>query len=313
MNGFYEKIIIIILLFTGFVMLFAWMKKMRILSKVMTDTKENLRDAAEKRANINRQKLRDLDNGSSFWKKLEENLCYSGIKSKFTFLTAEVFIAVNICLAALLFVIFLAYSGVAAATAAVAVFVVSEVLAFRTARMKLTKSVNENLMKFLDFLGSYSITSGELTAVLGQIGRYMDEPLKTVLEECCYEAQTTGDTGTALLAMAEKIEHPQFKELVRNMEINIRYCADFSVLVSGSRRGMRDYMRTAQERRGMLREAAINMALLLIMSVFSLIIVDGLIDDSIWHILLYSIPGHVSLAIMVLVICLFAGQIMKNN
>jgi hypothetical protein len=76
---------------------------------------------------------------------------------------------------------------------------------------------------------------------------------------------------------------------------------------------MRDYMRTSQERKGMLREAGINMALLLIMSVFSLLIVDSMIDDSIWHILFYSMPGHVALIITVLVIGLFAGQIMKSN
>jgi Flp pilus assembly protein TadB len=313
LNAFYEKILIAILLFTGFATLFIWMKKMRIVSRIMTDTKENLREAAEKRESISRKKLGNYDTDSSVWKRLDKNLCYSGIKSKYPFITAEVFLTMNICMAALLAVFFLAYGGVAAAVAAVAVFMISEVLALRIARMRMNNRVNENLMKFLDFLGNYSITSGELTAVLGQIGKYMDEPLKNVLEECCYEAQTTGDTGTALLAMAEKIEHPQFKELVRNMEINIRYCADFSVLVSGSRRSMRDYMRTSQERKGMLREAGINMALLLIMSVFSLLIVDGMIDDSIWHILFYSMPGHVALIITVLVIGLFAGQIMKSN
>lgn len=116
----------------------------------------------------------------------------------------------------------------------------------------------------------------------------------------------------ALLAMAEKIEHPQFRELARNMEINVRYCADFSALVSGSRRSMRDYLKTSQERKNMLREAAVNMALLLIMSGFSLVIVDGLIQRSIWDILIYSIPGRIALTILVIIICFFMANIYKN-
>lgn len=83
----------------------------------------------------------------------------------------------------------------------------------------------------------------------------------------------------ALLAMAERIEHPKFKELARNMEVSVRYCADFSVLVNSSRRSLREYLRVAQERRGMLREGAINLALLAGMSVVVLLIVGSFTES----------------------------------
>lgn len=107
--------------------------------------------------------------------------------------------------------------------------------------------------------------------------------MKSALDACCYEAATTGDVGMALLAMAERIEHPKFKELARNMEVSVRYCADFSVLVNSSRRSLREYLRVAQERRGMLREGAINLALLAGMSVIVLLIV-GSFTESGWGI-----------------------------
>lgn len=77
----------------------------------------------------------------------------------------------------------------------------------------------------------------------------------------------------ALLSMAERVEHPKFKELARNMEVSVRYCADFSALVNGSRRSLREYLRVAQERRSMLREGAVNLALLAGMSAVVLLIV----------------------------------------
>jgi len=150
-----------------------------------------------------------------------------------------------------------------------------EMILLKTFRFLEYRSVNDNILKCLNFLGNYSLTAGEITGVLGQVSKYMEEPLKGVMEECAYEAQMTGNSSTALLAMAEKVEHPKFKELARNLEISIRYMADLTTLVDSSRRSVREYLRTEEERKGMLREAAINMGLLAAMSVFALMTEDA--------------------------------------
>lgn len=289
------------------------MKKARVLHRLLMSTRESMRDAEEKRLIWNRRKLLSAEKTKLWWTRVERNLCYSGLKARFPAVTAEVLIALNLCAAAVIFSAMICLTGAMTACIAVVLCFMLEVAAFRAKRMKNMRSVNDSLLKFLDFLASYSITSGELTGILGQIGRYMEEPLRSALEDCCYEAQTTGDTGMALLSMAEKIEHPQFKELARNMEINVRYCADFSSLVSGSRRSMRDYLKTSQERKNMLREAAVNMALLLILSALSLVIVDGLIQRSIWDILTDSIPGRIALGILTCIMCFFLGQVYRNE
>ena len=130
-----------------------------------------------------------------------------------------------------------------------------EYLFLSTLRAEELRVTNENLLKCLNFLGNYSLTAGEITMVLGQVSRYVEEPLKGALEECAYEAQTTGDSSLALLSMAERIEHPKIKELARNLEISIRYMADLTTLVDSSRRSAREYLRMEEERKGMLREA----------------------------------------------------------
>jgi len=117
----------------------------------------------------------------------------------------------------------------------------------------------------------------------------------------------------ALLTMAEKVEHPQFKELARNMEVSVRYCADFTAFVDSSRRSVREYLRLGEERKGMLREAVINMALLLGMSVFALVTVDKLLEVSIWRILFHTVPGYIVLGILVFIMLLLTGQLYKMN
>ena len=184
-----------------------------------------------------------------------------------------------------------------------------EMILLNTFRFLEYRSVNDNILKCLNFLGNYSLTAGEITGVLGQVSKYMEEPLKGVMEECAYEAQMTGNSSTALLAMAEKVEHPKFKELARNLEISIRYMADLTTLVDSSRRSVREYLRTEEERKGMLREAAINMGLLAAMSVFALMTVDRLIDVSVWKIVTDTLPGHLALGIYGIIFGLFLRKV----
>ena len=64
-----------------------------------------------------------------------------------------------------------------------------------------------------------------------------------------------------------------------------------------------------EERKGMLREAGINMALLLGMSVFALLTVDRLIDVSVWKIVSGTLPGHLAAGIYGLIFFLFLRKL----
>ena len=185
----------------------------------------------------------------------------------------------------------------------------AEYLILSTMRAGELKSVNDNLLKCLNFLGNYSLTAGEITMVLGQVRKYVEEPLKGALEECAYEAQTTGDSSLALLSLAERIEHPKVKQLARNLEISIRYMADLTTLVDSSRRSAREYLRMEEERKGMLREAGINMALLMAMSLFALLTVDRLIEASVWKTLYGTLPGHIAIGIYAGILFLFLRKL----
>lgn len=314
--GMMKQIIYVIsflLLFAGMFLIFTrirWLEKMR---ETLQRGREEIDAAARRRLLENRRQLLTLQKDHSLWYRLEQELNYSGWKRRIPYLTAEGWLAVNILSGAILFLLFSALFGWVKGLVCVLAAFGAEYSLLCICKAKAFRNVNSNLIKFLDFLGNYSVTAGELTGIFGQISKYLDEPLKTALEECSSEAQTTGDSSLALLAMSEKIEHPKFKELVRNMEISIRYSADFSTLVNSSRKNMREYLRTGEERRGLIREALINMLLLLVMSVITLFIVDGLIETSVWVLLWKTWPGRIALGIVVFIICLFVGKIYGLN
>ena len=303
---------IFLLLLGGFLLLFRRVRWLEMLMRFLQQTREGVDEATRKRLLSSRRNLLALQREHSLWYRLEQNLHYSGWKRHFPFLTAELWMLGNVIAMAIVFPAgMLLFGKWWRACGMVAAMLGIEWVMLWLCRLKELHSVNENLLKFLNFLGNYSITAGEITSIFQQVSRYVDEPLKSVLAECCFEAQTTGDAGQALLAMAEKVEHPKFKELVKNIEVSIRYCADFSLLVNGSRRSVREYLRLGEERKGMLREAVISMALLLAMSLFALMTLDGLIQASVWDILRYTLPGRGAVLVLLIILVLAARQMSK--
>lgn len=275
------RVLILVLLFTGFFLLFRELGTLEYIADALKKTRSGMNAASRQRSLADRQNLLSMQERHSRWYSMEQQLLYCGVKNRFPGITAEWWLLGNLGAASILFTAVSSMGGVGPATIVLLGCAVGERLFLHRLRKTNFRRTEENLTKLLDFLGNYSITSGEITGIFGQISRYMEEPVKSALDACCYEAATTGDVGMALLAMAERIEHPKFKELARNMEVSVRYCADFSVLVNSSRRSLREYLRVAQERRGMMREGAVNLALLAGMSIVVLLIV-GSFTESGW-------------------------------
>lgn len=304
-----QKLLIFILLLVGFVLLFLRMGGLSAVYAGLLKKGKELNAAARQRNLADRQNLLKLQETHSFWYRLEQQLTYSGLRRYFPNLSAEWWLTGNLVLGVLCFVGISIPGGILLGmTVAAGAFALEWILLSGLRRRNL-KRTEEDLTKLLDFLGNYSVSSGEITGIFDQIARYMDEPIKGVLTACYYEATTTGDSSTALITMAEKVEHPKFKELVRNMEISTRYCADFSILVNSSRRSLRDYLHTVQERSGMVREAYVNLFLLAAMSFIVLLSVGNLTGTEMVPLLTRTWPGRIGLGLLIFIFLLFQGKV----
>ncbi len=306
------KAIIFFCLIIGFSMLFIWMIKKSIIRNVIWKTYDSMDTVARRRNHEKRKMLVLMPNHNGYLYKIEQGLIYSGLTRRFPHLSIEVWLVLNmVFLVGVYFTVILLGGGMEWGIGATLAtwFIRSLLLNFLISRNY--SAVDNNLLKFLDFLGNYSITAGEVTNVLNQVSKYLEEPLKSVLSECYYEAQTSGDTSLALLVMAEKIEHPKFKELIRNIEISTRYSADFTMLVNNSRRAVREYLKSRQERKSLVNEAVIQMMILLGMSFFMLAAVGQLINVTIWSIMFQTMVGRISLGVILFMIILLYGQVRK--
>lgn len=308
------KILLLAELAAGFAALFLWIRRESILGQLWRMAYGSLEAAAAKRVQDNRRSLQLLRGKRTFWQRMEQRLLYSGVTRRFPFLTPELWILGNLMggAAAYFLALLLGAAWHRALLAAGGIWLlVHAVLNQRMSRNY--NNTDENLMKFLDFLGNYSITSGEITAVLGQVSPYVGEPLRGVLDACYYEAQTSGDTSVALLSMAEKLQHPKFRELVRNLEVSLRYSADLKVLVSQSRRSLREYARMRQERKALIREAWINILILGAMTVVILKAMESLVGIPLSEIMFHTLPGIGCLTVIGVILLLFYRQVRLLN
>lgn len=307
------KGVIFLLLFLGFFLLFHEMRALERVAGALKRTREGMEAAARQRRLADRQQLAALEEKHSFWRLLEQQLQYSGIRNRFPQITAEWWIAGNAAAGAFIFVVFGMTGGVKAAAAVLGLFGAAEWYGIKKLRQLNLRRTERNLTKLLDFLGNYSVTSGEITGIFRQISRYLEEPLRSALDICCQQAATTGDTEMALGLMAERVEHPKFKELVRNMEVSIRYCADFTALVDSSRRSLRESLSFSGERRGMVREAMINLILLGGMSVAVLFIVERLTGTDMRRLLTETWPGRLGIGILLLIFLWFRSSLENGD
>lgn len=306
------KVLLFVEVFAFFILLFYWMRKERFLNSMFYLAQDSLEHAAKRRKREQRSSLLTQNRRKGFLYRLEKVLIYSGVGVRFPSFTPEIAITVGLILGSLLYFggLFLGVTwwlcGILVALVYVGIVMVLNILMLRN-----YNRTDEELLKFLDFLGNYSITSGEITSVLKQISGYLKEPLKTVLEEGYVEAQTCGNTGMALLEMAEKIQHPKFKEIIYNMEVTLRYSADFTTLVGQSRRAVRENMKLRRERKSMAKEAWINILILGGMTMVILKAVEVLIGVPIVQIIFETWVGRFCLAGIAVILLLFGMQVRR--
>lgn len=292
---------------------FYLLQKSKLITKKLKEAYQSMDAASLQRARENKRGLVFQEGKKRGWlDKYEHLFLYSGLKRRFPSITVEIWSVCILLSSAGAYGVALLigkdwFLSILAMAGDIFILIFLEMLL----AMKNYKAVDSNLMEFLNLLGNYSITAGEVTGVFHQISRYLEEPLQSALDECYYEAQTSGNTDIALLALADKIEHPKFKELISSIEVCARYSADFSLVVSNSRKIIQDAARARQERKALASEALVNIFLISVLSVVLLVIADQLVEGSIWSIMLHTPIGWACMAIVGAIYLFFYMQLVK--
>ena len=299
---------VFLMLFTGFYGISVRMRERDELRKAARRMSEGIEEKGRRNALEKREALKMRTEKESIAARIDRALVYSGIKRRFPKVYAELFIAgLSICSAAILMIMG-AGAGLLPGIISVLAFLAAVYVAVRCMEISALKRTGEDMPRLLDLLGSFAASGAVYSNIFGQISIYMNEPLRSAFEDFEAEGRMSGDISMALLSLADRIEHPQFKQLIRNMEITSRHSEDIEGLVNDTRRSLRDYIRESSDRKTMLRESAINMGLLMLMSYVVLVITAGLSDTDAVTVLTGTIPGRVTIGVMAAVLLMYFAQ-----
>lgn len=312
MNQFLIRSILFSFLTLFFVLTFYWMNANSLVIQVFYAARQNLEETQDRRHKDRRRSILLQLDRNGVVAAIEKRIQYSGLINWFPLLNPYVYFGGKVVIASGIYFIgaLLQYPVfLRALLVAGGLFVL-----YLLENIMIARNYNrteDSLIKLLDCLGSYSVTTSEITWILSQVCEYMEEPVKGVLEECCLEAQVTGDYSMALLYTAEKLQHPKFRELLRNLEISLRYCADLTVMVAQSKRSITEYMRMRQERKALVREAWVNILILGAMALIILKAVGVLLSVPMTQMLFHTWPGIVCVIVIVGILLMFYMQIRK--
>lgn len=311
----YLKVILAISIFTCFFAFFYYLRKSGLVKKALKNAYSTLDDMSTARAKDERHAWEYGDEiEKSFFEKLVEapnrRFVYSGLGRIFKGLTIELWIIFYVFSVAAVYFLVLIISKdgfrslLAAGGYAIILKGAEMFLAYRN-----YKTVDNNLVQFLNQLGNFSIIHGEVTGTLYKVSQYMPYPLSDVLAEGYIEAQTSGDVSEAMYSMISKIEHPKFKEIITNLEVCTSYTANSEVVVDALKQNIVNEKRASMERKSTADAAIVSTFIVSVLIIVTFFITDNLISQDFWEILFHSIPGKVALVVFAISYIIFGVNV----
>ena len=307
MNVCYSASVFILLL-AGFYGLMEGFRTTENIKKTAAVVSRRLDEKGRENALRKREAIRMRADRDGLWAHIDRALVYSCIARFLPGITTEKFVAMISVSCAFIFIAFGLTGGIVTGLLCTVLFLFLVYAFVKILEIRNLRKTGGDLPRLLDLLGTYAASGAVYSNIFGQISVYMNEPLRTVFDECGAEGRLSGDMSLALLTMADKIEHPQFKQLIRNMEITSRHSEDIAGVVNDTRRSLRDYLKESSDRKAMLRESAINMVLLLIMSYVVIAISATLAETQVNAIVFSSIPGRITLGVIGAVLMIYFTQ-----
>lgn len=296
-----------IFLAAGIYLLLDYTVRSRIISRTLRQVYGQMEETARSRQKGKMPGKKGVISGTV--EKMDRLLKYSGIRNRYPFLTSEIYLLIMAGSAALgYFIMVLAGNrllGIPALFCGPAVL--SLYLSLQCRRNY--KRTEAELLVILNLLDSYSVTASDITSILYRISGYLGNPVRSALEECYFEGQTTGDITLSLQHLAGKIEHPMFKQLIRNLEVSNRYDADFSSVMKSSRRSVQDYLAFRKKRKSISNVAKTEMLMLGLTAVLTFTLMGSILEQSIWEILFHTPAGMGLTVFMASVLLLFYWQV----
>ncbi len=268
----------IILFFALYAAMFFLVKEL-VENNVINRLRQWLKASEEKRTTAEEQ-LRNIEGNqekNSIFYTLDLTLNQSGIKKFIPFLSTEYLILFSALAAtASFFLAGIITEWSYGILAAVTVFFLPYLLVRVLAEIN-HKRIEEQIIHFLNMVDNYNQSEDNLITIFGKVYKYLEEPLRSAIEDCYVEASYTGDMSAAFRKLETRIVHERFSEILQNLELCSLHEANYHVIITESREIMIKHKKSRDAIKNIVNKAKMGMLAMTVMLIMLVFMVSNII------------------------------------
>lgn len=196
---------------------------------------------------------------------IADNLEYSGLTTRFAWLTPELYIVILIAESALVSIIAGIFSGklYAGFFMAFTLWMLSEAV-FSLLRNYRYRKEEEQLMAFVNSVESCAAQSDDIIYILEKAAGMIEGPLSEALTHTVAMIKSGIQGTVALRQLESRIEHGFFKTMIRNLEISSRNNANYREITAQCRKLLSEQLDNSKKLAQIYREAKIRLAIIML-------------------------------------------------
>lgn len=296
------KVLLFLLLLSVSYSLLRYFEESKVVSHSFHQTIKKVNDTSKARKEKELQ-LR-LEEGSqekdNFLYRIDLMIEQSNLRHIFSFMNSEIYLFLTFSNSLIGFLItnFMTRYWIFGFGVMLLVLVLSFLLIYALSSINFNKT-EKNIITFTNLLENFSKTSDDIVEIFHRTHPFLEEPLKENIHNFYQDAIHTGDISGAFRNLIRKVEHPKFKEIIRNIEMCSRHEANYQEIIRDNRQMLRDYLRAKEERKEMVNNGRMEITLLLVISGVMIYLLNGFVQN-LSGVLLNSMVGNI-----ILLYCLF--------
>ena len=296
--------LLFIFLFLTSIFLFTYLKNNNVIANGLKNFYDKSEADVAERQRLEKMQLIESGNTDKedFLLKLDKTILYSNIRKYIPFLNSNIFIFSMVTLASIALIVTTLLADISMGILASAIIIFTHLSLVLFLSNKNYKKVEENIVSFMNLIENYSKTNNDLITIFGKVYNYLDEPLRSHVQEAYYLGKRTGDTDLALETLQNSVQHKRFREIIRNLAICSHYEANYEEIIEDSRAQLMEYLAGKRERAAMVRNARIELVILCGTSGVVMYMMGSFIGENIITALRSSFLGQMILVYLIVIL-----------
>lgn len=289
------QIVLFLLLF----MLMFFLTKQLIDERLIARRFKKMIKETQKKSDIReleRERDRQIQGNTTddtFLSRLDTLLNHSGIKKIIPVLNTNLLLIITV----FIFITSLAITLYVTSSILRALIISSLIIVIMFLALLIMNIINfarteKEIITFINLLQNYSRVTSDITNILGQMYPYLNEPLRSITEDCYLECIKTGNIQKSLDNLTKRINHKKLSSIIKNIAICAKYEANYETVINESRNIIQDYLSGKKQRKEMLRNAAIEIGIITGAGVALMGLLNNYMEVEIFKVLFSTLIGN---------------------